>query len=98
MWQIRSDHPTKNVTPGGLLTVAKGLTWGMIPVRQATALRRSASKGGCRHYCSRRPELCRLERRIARLGSLLFGLVFGWTPAAHALIAGAMPLKGGPPE
>ncbi|HMC64758.1 MAG TPA: hypothetical protein VKI65_07450, partial [Gemmataceae bacterium] len=27
------------------------------------------------------------------MGSLIFGLVFGWTPAAHALIARAMPLK-----
>ena len=34
-----------------------------------------------------------MERRIARMGSLIFGLVFGWTPAAHALIARAMPLK-----
>ena len=31
-----------------------------------------------------------MERRIARMGSLIFGLVFGWTPAAHALIARAM--------
>src|SRR5262245_14393783 len=38
------------------------------------------------------PRVVPMERRIARMGSLI-GLVLWWTPAAHALIARAMPLK-----